>query len=76
VRLKSYQQSSYYTCVNIYNKLPDELAKLISNKKPFLQQLKQYLIDHQLTGNIFAPSILIGRSFMYNENKNGSRTDR
>ena len=45
VRLKLYQQSSYYNCVNIYNKLPDELAKLILNKKQFLKQLKKYLTD-------------------------------
>jgi len=45
VRLKLYQQSPYYNCVNIYNKLPDDLAKLITNKKQFLQQLKNYLID-------------------------------
>jgi hypothetical protein len=40
-----YQQSAYYNCVNIYNKLPDDLAKLILNKKQFLQQLKKYLTD-------------------------------
>jgi hypothetical protein len=45
VRLKLYQQSLYYNCINIYNKLPDELAKLISDKKQLLQQLKKYLID-------------------------------
>jgi hypothetical protein len=45
VRLKLYQQSPYYNCLNIYNKLPDDLAKIISNKKQFLKQLKKYLID-------------------------------
>jgi hypothetical protein len=45
VRLKLYQQSPYYNCVNIYNKFPDDLAKSISNKEQFLKQLKQYLID-------------------------------
>jgi hypothetical protein len=45
LRLKMYQQSSYCNCVNIYNKLPDDLAKLILNKKQFLQQLKKYLTD-------------------------------
>ena len=45
VRLKLYQQNSYYNCVNIYNKLPDALAKLILNKKQFLKQLKKYLTD-------------------------------
>jgi hypothetical protein len=45
VRLKLYQQSLYYNCVNIYNKFPDDLAKLILNKEQFLKQLKKYLID-------------------------------
>jgi hypothetical protein len=45
VRLKMYQQSSYYNSINIYNKLPDDLANLILNKKLFLSQLKKYLID-------------------------------
>jgi hypothetical protein len=45
VRLKMYQQRSYYNCVNIYNKLPGDLAKSILNKKQFLHQLKKYLID-------------------------------
>jgi hypothetical protein len=45
VRLKLFQQSLYYNCINIYNKLPDDLAKLISDKKQFLKQLKKYLID-------------------------------
>jgi hypothetical protein len=33
VRLKMYQPSSYYNCTNTYNKLPDNLANLILNKK-------------------------------------------
>ena len=41
VRLKLYQQSSYYNCVNIYNKLPDELAKLILNKKTIPETTKK-----------------------------------
>jgi hypothetical protein len=45
VRLKMYQWSSYYNCINIYNKIPDDLANLILNKKRFLSQLKKYLID-------------------------------
>jgi hypothetical protein len=42
VRLKMYQWRSYYqyNCINIYNKLPDDLASLILNKKRFLSQLK------------------------------------
>jgi hypothetical protein len=48
VRLNLYQQSFYYNCVNIYNELPEELAKLILNKKQFLKQLKKYLIDKPL----------------------------
>jgi hypothetical protein len=45
VKLKMYQRSSYYNCINIYNKLPDELANLILNKKEFLSQLNAYLLD-------------------------------
>jgi len=41
VRLKLYQQSSYYNCVNIYNKLPDELAKLVLNKKTIPETTKK-----------------------------------
>jgi hypothetical protein len=29
VKLKIYQQSSYYNCINTYNNLPDDLAILI-----------------------------------------------
>jgi len=44
-RLTMYQRSAYYNSINIYNKLPDDLAKLVSNKKRFLLQLKKYLTD-------------------------------
>ena len=44
-RLKLKHQGPYNNCVNIYNKLPDDLAKLIKNKKSFLDQLKVYLTD-------------------------------
>ena len=40
-----YQRSAYYNSINIYNKLPDDLAELISNKKRFLLQLKKNLTD-------------------------------
>ena len=40
-----YQRSVYYNSINIYNKLPDDLAKLVLNKKFFLLQLKKYLTD-------------------------------
>jgi hypothetical protein len=43
-RLSMYQRSTYYNSINIYNKLPD-LAKIVSNKKRFLLQLKKYLAD-------------------------------
>ena len=43
--LKMYQRSTYYNCINIYNKLPDYLANLILNKKQFLSKLKKYLLD-------------------------------
>jgi hypothetical protein len=44
-RLTMYQRSVYYNSINIYNKLPDDLAELVSNKKCFLLQLKKYLTD-------------------------------
>jgi len=40
-----YQKSVYYNSINIYNKLPDDLADVVSNKKCFLSQLKKYLTD-------------------------------
>jgi hypothetical protein len=40
-----YQRSTCYNSINIYNKLPDDLAELVSNKKWFLLQLKKYLAD-------------------------------
>jgi len=39
-RLTMYQRSVYYNSINIYNKLPDELALLVQNRKCFLLQLK------------------------------------
>jgi hypothetical protein len=39
-RLTMYQRSVYYNSINIHNKLPDDLADLVSNKKCFLLQLK------------------------------------
>jgi hypothetical protein len=39
-RLTMYQRSVYCNSINIYNKLPDDLAKLVANKKYFVQQLK------------------------------------
>jgi hypothetical protein len=44
-RLTIYQRSVYYNSINIYNKLPDDLAEIVSNKKCFLLQLKIYLTD-------------------------------
>jgi hypothetical protein len=40
-----YQRSAYYNSINIYNKLPDDLAGLVLNKKRFLSQLKKYLTN-------------------------------
>ena len=40
VRLTMYQRSAYYNRINIYNKLRDDLAELVLNKKHFLIQLK------------------------------------
>jgi hypothetical protein len=40
-----YQVSAYYNCINIFNKLTDDLAELVLNKKRFLSQLKKYLTD-------------------------------
>jgi hypothetical protein len=44
-RLTTYQRCVYYNSINIYNKLPDDLAELVSNKKCFLLELKKYLTD-------------------------------
>jgi hypothetical protein len=44
-RLTMYQRNVYYNSINIYNKLPDDLAELVSNEKCFLFQLKKYLTD-------------------------------
>jgi len=44
-RLSLYQRSVYYNSINIYNKLPDDFAELVSNKKCFLLQLKKYVTD-------------------------------
>jgi len=43
-RLTVYQRSVCCNSMRIYNKLPDDLAKLVSNKKCFLLRLK-YLTD-------------------------------
>jgi len=40
-----YQRSIYCNNINIYNKLPDDLTELVSNKKCFLLQVKKYLTD-------------------------------
>jgi hypothetical protein len=40
-----YQRSAYYNSINIYNKLPDDFAELVLNKKRSLSQLKKYLAD-------------------------------
>ena len=44
-RLSMYQKSTYYNSIDIYSKLPDDLAELVSNKKHFLLQLKKYLAN-------------------------------
>jgi len=36
-----YQRSAYYNNINIYNKLPDDFADLVLNKKCFLLKLKK-----------------------------------
>jgi len=40
-RLSMYQGSAYYNNINIYNKLPDDLVELVSNKKRFQLRLKK-----------------------------------
>jgi hypothetical protein len=40
-RLTMYRSSVHYNSIHIYNKLPDDLIKLASNKKCFLLQLKK-----------------------------------
>ena len=44
-RLSIYQKSVYYNSINVYNRLLDAIAELVTNKKFFSQQLKKYLID-------------------------------
>jgi len=44
-RLTMYERSTYCNSINIYSKLPDDLAELVSNRKRFLLQLKKYLTD-------------------------------
>jgi hypothetical protein len=44
-RLSMYQRCTYYNSINIYNKLPDDLDKIVSNKKRILLQLKKYLAN-------------------------------
>jgi hypothetical protein len=48
-RLTTYQMSAYYNSINIYNKLPQDLAELVLNKKFFLLQLKTYLTENPIT---------------------------
>jgi hypothetical protein len=43
--LKLNQQSPYNSCVNIYSKLPNDMAKLVTNKQLFLKELRIYLSD-------------------------------
>jgi hypothetical protein len=38
------QRSTHNNCINIYNKLPDDLAYLKTKKKQFLLEFKKYLI--------------------------------
>ena len=45
INLKIYQRSPYYNCINVYNKLPEDLANLLQNKKQFIFQLKKYLTN-------------------------------
>ena len=45
INLKIYQRSSYYNCTNVYNKLPEDLAALIQNKRQFILQIKKFLIN-------------------------------
>jgi hypothetical protein len=40
-QLTMYERSAYYNSINIYNKLPDDPAELVLNKKLFLIQLKK-----------------------------------
>jgi hypothetical protein len=38
------QCSTHNNCINIYNKLPNDLAYLITKKKQLLLEFKKYLI--------------------------------
>jgi hypothetical protein len=44
-KLTMYQTGVYYSSIKIYNKLPDVIAELVINRKSFLLQLRNYLID-------------------------------
>ena len=46
MRLSAYQKGVYYNSINIYNKLPNTLAELVSSKTTFISQLKKYSIDN------------------------------
>jgi hypothetical protein len=48
VRLKINEHGPYNRCVDIYNKLPNDLAKLITKKESFLDKLRAYLVDKPL----------------------------
>jgi hypothetical protein len=37
--------SPYYTCINIFNRLPDALSSQLKNTKQFLSGLKDYLVN-------------------------------
>ena len=46
MRLSAYQKGVYYNNVNIYNKLLNTLAGIVSSTTTFISQLKKYLIDN------------------------------
>ena len=41
LRLSIYQKSAYYSSINVYNRLLDAIAELVTNKKFFSRQLKK-----------------------------------
>jgi hypothetical protein len=46
--LTLYQKGVYYMCIRIFNKLPEYIANSAGNKRIFISNLRQYLVDKPL----------------------------
>jgi len=49
ILLTIYQKGLYYESVGVFNKLPHNIAELISRNKIFLAKLKKYLLGKAFT---------------------------